>query len=118
MPTIEQIRSDIERRIPGAFKVYGTTSSRGIARNAIEGGNSADPSRIPKGGLIEICARGQSAGMATVMRELIVAITRRKAFCALVDAGDSFDPAGAELAGVELDRLLWVRCRQQAGREK
>jgi len=118
MPTIEQIRSDIERRIPGAFKVYGTTSSRRIARSAIEGGNSAEPSQIPKGGLIEICARGQSAGMATVMRQLMVAITRKEAFCALVDAGDSFDPAGAELAGVELDRLLWVRCRQQAGREK
>ena len=118
MPTIEQIRSDIERRIPGAFKVYGTTSSRRIARSAIEGGNSAEPSQIPKGGLIEICARGQSAGMATVMRQLMVAITRKGAFCALVDAGDSFDPAGAELAGVELDRLLWVRCRRQAGREK
>jgi RecA DNA recombination protein len=117
MPTIEQIRSDIERRIPGAFKVYGTTSSK-IARSAIEGGNSAEPLQIPKGGLIEICARGQAAGMATVMRQLMVAITRKEASCALVDAGDSFDPAGAELAGVELDRLLWVRCRQQAGREK
>lgn len=116
MPTIEQIRSEIEHRIPGAFKVYGT--SRTNARNAIEAANSGDTSRIPKGGLIEVCAQGESAGMATVMRRLMVAITRRKAFCALVDAGDSFDPAGAERAGVELDRLLWVRCRRQAGREK
>ena len=116
MPTIEEIRSDIERRIPGAFSVYG--SPRRIARNAMEGGNSADPSRIPKGGLIEICARGHSPGMSTVMRSLMISITRKGIFCALVDAGDSFDPAGAELAGVELDRLLWVRCRRQSGREK
>jgi len=27
-----------------------------------------------------------------------------------VDASDGFDPAGAARAGVELDRLLWVRC--------
>ncbi|HKT49030.1 MAG TPA: hypothetical protein VJV96_01970 [Candidatus Angelobacter sp.] len=116
MPTIEQIRTDIERRIPGAFKVYGT--SRKIAKNAIEGAKSTELSQIPKGGLIEICAREQSAGIVTVMRRLMVAITRKGAFCALVDAGDSFDPAGAELAGVELDRLLWVRCRREVGREK
>ncbi len=30
--------------------------------------------------------------------------------CALVDASDSFDPKSAEAAGVELRRLLWVRC--------
>src|SRR6185312_15580002 len=31
-------------------------------------------------------------------------------FCALVDAKDSFDPASAEAVGVDLSRLLWVRC--------
>ncbi len=30
--------------------------------------------------------------------------------CALVDAQDSFDPVGGQNAGVELSRLLWVRC--------
>lgn len=30
--------------------------------------------------------------------------------CALIDARDSFDPRSAEAAGVELQRLLWVRC--------
>jgi len=29
----------------------------------------------------------------------------------LVDAQDSFDPARAETAGVSLDQLLWVRCK-------
>src|ERR1700720_1786464 len=28
-----------------------------------------------------------------------------------MDAGDSFDPRSAEAAGVELQQLLWVRCR-------
>jgi len=31
--------------------------------------------------------------------------------CALIDAHDSFDPAGAESAGVALRRLLWIRCK-------
>ena len=30
--------------------------------------------------------------------------------CALVDATDAFHPASAREAGVDLDRLLWVRC--------
>ena len=30
--------------------------------------------------------------------------------CALVDAQDSFDPVGAQNAGMELSQLLWVRC--------
>jgi hypothetical protein len=33
--------------------------------------------------------------------------------CALVDASDSFDPVSAANAGVDLNRLLWVRCSLQ-----
>ena len=112
-PRVEQIRSEIERRIPGAFKVYGPSK-----RNWVPAGNSVEQEQIPRGGLIEICARERSAGTATVLRRLAAAITRRGAFCAVIDAGDSFDPTGAALAGVELERLLWVRCQRQAGAGK
>src|SRR5208283_4843679 len=39
--------------------------------------------------------------------------TRRDEACALVDASDNFDPASAVAAGVNLDRLLWVRCSER-----
>ena len=39
--------------------------------------------------------------------------TRRREVCALVDASDSFDPASAAAAGVDLDQLLWVRCSER-----
>lgn len=39
---------------------------------------------------------------------------RRHEICALVDASDCFDPASAAAAGVNLDRLLWVRCSERA----
>jgi hypothetical protein len=32
--------------------------------------------------------------------------------CALVDGNDTFDPKSAAAAGVELSRLLWVRCHK------
>jgi RecA/RadA recombinase len=38
--------------------------------------------------------------------------------CALVDASDCFDPMDAEAAGVELHRLLWIRCDQNAGTQQ
>ena len=31
-------------------------------------------------------------------------------FAALVDTGDAFDPCSAAATGVELSRLIWVRC--------
>jgi hypothetical protein len=39
--------------------------------------------------------------------------TRRGEVCALVDASDAFHPASAEAAGVEMSRLLWVRCGEK-----
>jgi hypothetical protein len=39
--------------------------------------------------------------------------TRRQEICALVDATDSFDPASAATAGIDLNRLLWVRCSER-----
>jgi len=39
-------------------------------------------------------------------------LTAQEHFCALVDAGDYFDPVSAEDAGIDLKRLLWVRCRK------
>jgi hypothetical protein len=37
--------------------------------------------------------------------------TEQSEVCALVDARDAFDPHSAEVAGVNLKNLLWVRCR-------
>jgi len=36
--------------------------------------------------------------------------TREAEACALIDGRDTFDPYSASAAGVELKRLLWVRC--------
>ncbi len=64
---------------------------------------------LPRGALSEI-AGATSSGRTGVMLSALAGATRRQEVCALVDAGDSFDPASAAAAGVNLDRLLWVRC--------
>jgi hypothetical protein len=41
---------------------------------------------------------------------LLACMTGQEKCCALVDACDGFDPGVAEAAGLDLTRLLWVRC--------
>lgn len=49
------------------------------------------------------------------MQGLLASATRQGKVCALVDASDTLEPAGAAAAGVYLDNLIWVRCRGNAG---
>jgi hypothetical protein len=48
------------------------------------------------------------------MLTALAGATRRQEASALVDASDRFDPATAAAAGVDLERLLWVRCSEQS----
>src|SRR5580692_2841870 len=81
--------------------------SSGIAAlNALTGG-------WPRGCLTEICGPA-SSGRTTLLLAALAAATRHGEFCVLVDASDALDPRSAADAGVELDRLLWVRCGEDA----
>src|SRR3954471_10837713 len=64
---------------------------------------------IPRGALSELIGPA-SSGRTSLLLSLLAQVTARQEFCALVDATGAFDPASAELAGVNLDRVLWVKC--------
>ena len=64
---------------------------------------------LPRGCLTEICGPA-SSGRTTLLLSALAAATRRGEFCVVVDASDALDPHSAAAAGVDLDRLLWVRC--------
>jgi hypothetical protein len=67
---------------------------------------------IPCGAISEITGpRWCSTGRRSLLTQLL-ASTTQEFFCALVDATDAFDPRSAEAAGVNLARLLWVRCSE------
>ena len=77
--------------------------SSGIAElDALTGG-------LPRGCLTEIYGPA-SSGRTTVLLAALAAATRRGEFCALIDASDALDALSIAAAGVDLDRLLWVRC--------
>ncbi len=66
---------------------------------------------LPRGCLTEICG-APSSGRTSVLLFALARATERGEVCALVDPSDAFDPASAAAAGMDLGRLLWVRCGQ------
>jgi len=68
---------------------------------------------LPRGCLSEICGPA-SSGRTSVLLSALAAATRRQEVCALVDTTDALDAASAAASGVELERLLWIRCSRGA----
>ena len=64
---------------------------------------------FPAGRLSEIVGPWSSGG-SSLLLALIARAMAGGAQVALVDAADAFDPASAAVAGVDLSRLLWVKC--------
>jgi len=67
---------------------------------------------LARGCLTEICGTA-SSGRTSVLLFALARATQRGEVCALVDASDAFDPASAAAAGMEMSRLLWVRCGEK-----
>jgi recombination protein RecA len=63
---------------------------------------------FPRGQLSEVVGP-RSSGRTSVMLQTAAAATGRGELVALVDALDMFDVESAAAAGVDLDRLLWIR---------
>jgi recombination protein RecA len=105
-----RVEAELAERIPGALspheRVAPEMASSGIAAlDALTGG-------WPRGTLTELFGPA-SAGRTSVLVAALAAATARGEACALIDAGDAFDPESAAAAGVDLKKLLWVRCGKQ-----
>src|SRR5256885_2989284 len=71
---------------------------------------------FPRGSLVELCGSA-SSGRTGLAFSLLAEATERQQACAFVDVADSLDPLSLAAAGVELPRLLWIRCGETADRE-
>ena len=63
---------------------------------------------LPRGQLSELVGPA-SSGRTTLLLQMLAAATRRGEIVALVDTFDRLDLASVVAAGVDLDRLLWIR---------
>ena len=86
-----------------AFRPAPEMVSSGIRElDALTGG-------LPRGCVTEIYGPA-SSGRTSILLSALTCATQRGEVCALVDASDALDPGSAVAAGVEMKRLLWVRC--------
>jgi hypothetical protein len=63
---------------------------------------------FPRGQLSELVGP-RSSGRTSLLLQMMAATTARGELVALVDALDMFDVESAAAAGVDLDRVLWIR---------
>jgi len=68
---------------------------------------------FPRGRISEVIG-ARSSGRTRVLHALLAASTGQGEFAALVDTKDSFDACSAVAAGVELSKLIWIRCSGNA----
>ena len=102
------VESQLQGRITSPFTQAGPAAfelvSSGIPEiDAFAGG-------LPRGALTEIIGAPCSGRMTLLLASLALRSAEGEA-CALIDIQDTFDPPTAAAAGVVLERLLWVRCR-------
>jgi recombination protein RecA len=107
-----RLETALEHRIPRAL----TPPQRSLPERMPTGIASIDAltGGVPLGCLTEICGPA-SSGRTSVLHSLLIECMRRDEICALIDASDAFDPKSAANVGVDLARLLWVRCGEKSG---
>lgn len=101
------IESTLADRFPSALTYREPAVLETISVPAIAGIAAG----LPRGGLAEICGPASSGRTAFLLSALAEA-TRQGEYCALADGWDTLDPHSAASAGIDLSRLLWIRCRQ------
>src|SRR5262245_29217249 len=104
-----RLESAFGERIPSPF----TDLDRRVFENVPTGIASLDAftGGLPRGAIPEIFGP-LSSGRTSTMVSILAEATACGEVCALIDGNDAFDPQSAASAGVELKRLLWVRCRK------
>ncbi|HEU4833796.1 MAG TPA: hypothetical protein VFS90_05250 [Pyrinomonadaceae bacterium] len=105
--TKAELEAEIASRFGDAFRIQEKavveTLSTGVAEiDGLTGG-------LPRGAISEIFGPA-SSGRTSLMYSLLTYATTHEETCALIDTSDVFAPTAAIAAGMNFDRLLWVRC--------
>jgi recombination protein RecA len=108
MRSAAQLRQQIESRLPVALSPRARVELVRVACGVpaidalLHGG-------LPEGVITEF-AGPECSGRTTMALSYAAALTRAGKVLAWVDVADALDPESAAANGVDLERLLWVRC--------
>ena len=103
-----QIEAALENKIPSALtpapKILSAVHPTGIEAldELLMGG-------LPQGALSEFIGP-ECSGRTSIALSFLARMTREERVCAWIDVSNALDPVSAAAAGVDLQRLLWLRC--------
>jgi recombination protein RecA len=103
-----QIETSLSQKIPSALTPV-PKMIRPAAETGIEVLDEVLRGGLPVGAISEFVGP-ECSGRTSVAFSFLAQITRAGKVCAWIDVSDSLDPVSASSAGVDLSRLLWVRC--------
>lgn len=105
------LRSQLEQALAGRVAAPFTYRDRNIFSTVSTGIAEIDSltGGWPRGALTEVFGPA-CAGNTSFLFSALSARTAHQEACALIDGSDTFDPWSAAAAGVDLKKLLWVRC--------
>lgn len=101
------IESELATRFGSTFKLREKAPAEGISTGIPEVDSFS--SGLPRGAITEIFGPA-SSGRTSLMLSALAQATIHDEVCALVDTNDVLDPTSAADAGIDFDRLLWIRC--------
>jgi hypothetical protein len=107
-PAINRLESLLQTSRLGASLAWSGRDHRPGVSTGLGGLDAALGGGWRLGEISEIVG-ARSTGRTSVLVATVAAATARGEIVGLVDAWDRFDPVSAAAAGVDLDRVLWVR---------
>jgi hypothetical protein len=112
MPSAAAVRLHIEsalaQRIPSAL-TPAVKTIRPVARTGIETLDELLQGGLPVGAITELVGP-ECSGRTSVALSFLARLMHSAKVCAWIDVSDTLHPESAAAAGVDLSRLLWVRC--------
>jgi recombination protein RecA len=103
-----QIESALAHKIPSALSPAPRVIHP-VAATGIEAFDAVLEGGLPLGAITEF-AGPECSGRTSIALSFLARMTEAGKVCAWIDVSDALDPASAAAAGVDLERLLWVRC--------
>ncbi len=103
-----QVESALAGRIPSALTPQ-AKMVRPVAATGIEALDTVLGGGLPIGAVSELVGP-ECSGRTSVALSFLAQITQAGKVCAWIDVSNTFDPLSAASIGVDLTRLLWVRC--------
>jgi len=112
MPSTAALRSQIEAaladRIPAALTPAAKTI-REVVPTGVEAVDTLLNGGLPVGAVTEMIG-AECSGRTTLALSFLAQLARAERVCAWIDVSNALSPESAAASGMDLKRLLWVRC--------